>query len=527
MKKIISIALLLALCLSLFAACGKDAPEETPNLLPDAKAYLINMYQTAGKDEVMVLNLDKDVLSSVTIDGVKFNVEWTIKITEGASDSVKIIGSKKANHVTIDIPDQAETDILFTATATVKDGNGKTESVSFNYKINASKAAGLTYEQIVEEAYKLETGAMMDGSATLEGKITLVKTPYDPSYENITVIIQIGDLKDKKIECYRLKGDGAADLAIGDTIKVTGVLKNYNGTIEFDAGCVLESVVKGESVTAPTDMKEIVKAAYALPAGESLPYEAVLTGVITSIKTPWDDGYGNISVIISVEGCDDKPILCYRMKGDGASTLAEGDTITCTGFLTNYNDTIEFTAGCLVSNIVKGDGSAPSTPDTPTTPDKPSNPDTPTTPDKPTEPAEKVVTVADGQYVIYAKAYNMALSSTYTGYYNSGVEVTEQAGAMTGYGATEIWTITNNADGTVCISINGQKLAMGDSFSSMPLGEKNDKWVIVDAGNNQVYIKNVARGLYIEWYAKMSNWSGYGTIASGSEGMFALTLLGV
>ena len=68
---------------------------------------------------------------------------------------------------------------------------------------------------------------------------------------------------------------------------------------------------------------------------------------------------------------------------------------------------------------------------------------------------------------------------------------------------------------------------MGDSFSSMPLGEKNDKWVIIDAGNNQVYIKNVVRGLYIEWYAKMSNWSGYGTIASGSEGMFALTLLGV
>jgi hypothetical protein len=523
MKKIISIALLLALCLSLFAACGKDAPEETPNLLPDAKAYLINMYQTAGKDEVMVLNLDKDVLSSVTIDGVKFNVEWTIKITEGASDSVKIIGSKKANHVTIDIPDQAETDILFTATATVKDSDGKTESASFNFKVNASKAAGLTYEQIVEEAYKLETGAMMDGSATLEGKITLVKTPYDPSYENITVIIQIGDLKDKKIECYRLKGDGAADLAIGDTIKVTGVLKNYNGTIEFDAGCVLESVVKGETITAPTDMKEIVKAAYALPAGESLPYEAVLTGVITSIKTPWDDGYGNISVIISVEGCEDMPMLCYRMKGDGAATLAEGDTITCTGFLTNYNDTIEFTAGCLVSNIVKGDGpSTPSEPSEPSEPSKPSTPSTPSEPSKPSQPStpSDKVTLADGQYIIYVPAFNMALSSEYTGFYNKGVE-------FSAAGATETWTITNNGDGTICISINGKKLALGDSYSSMPLDEKNDKWVLIDAGNGLVYIQNVARGNYIEWYADKNNWSSYGTIASGKEGLFAIKLVAV
>jgi hypothetical protein len=44
--------------------------------------------------------------------------------------------------------------------------------------------------------------------------------------------------------CYRLSGEGAADLQVGDTITVTGILKNYKGTIEFDAGCVLENVAK-------------------------------------------------------------------------------------------------------------------------------------------------------------------------------------------------------------------------------------------------------------------------------------------
>ena len=63
---------------------------------------------------------------------------------------------------------------------------------------------------------------------------------------------------------------------------------------------------------------------------------------------------------------------------------------------------------------------------------------------------------------------------------------------------------------------------MGTSFSSMPLNEVNDKWTIEDAGNGLWYVKNVGRSAYIEWYASNKYWSGYATINSGSEGMFAL-----
>ena len=364
MKKFISIALLIAMCLSLFAGCKEDAPE-TSGALADAKAYLVNMYQTAGKDEVMVLTGDKDVLSVVTIDGVGYNVEWSVSITEGASDAVKVGESDKENHVVLDIPEKPETDILFTATATVKDSEGNTEAATFSYKVNASASAGLTDEEIVELAYQLENGEMMEGNSTLTGVITMVKTAWDESYQNITVIIQIGDLKDKRIECYRLKGDGAKELAIGDTITVTGILKNYNGTIEFDAGCSLDNVVKGETVTAPTDPKEIVDAAYALEAGDSLPYEATLTGVISTINTPYDSGYQNLTVTMDIEGCDGKPIQCYRLKGEGADTLTIGDTITVTGYITNYNGKIQFGQGCTLGEIVKGDGEVPVAPTDP------------------------------------------------------------------------------------------------------------------------------------------------------------------
>lgn len=35
-------------------------------------------------------------------------------------------------------------------------------------------------------------------------------------------------------------GEGAANLAEGQVITVTGTLKNYNGTVEFDAKCTFK-----------------------------------------------------------------------------------------------------------------------------------------------------------------------------------------------------------------------------------------------------------------------------------------------
>lgn len=124
--------------------------------------------------------------------------------------------------------------------------------------------------------------------------------------------------------------------------------------------------------------------------------------------------------------------------------------------------------------------------------------------------------------VIYAPEYNKALSGEYTGYYNKGTNVTIENGEMTGFTAADVWTVIDNHDGTWSFSYNDKKLGMGDSFSSMPLGEKNDKWVLEEAADGCWYVKNTVREAYIEWYASNNNWSAYYDIASGSEGMFAL-----
>ena len=139
------------------------------------------------------------------------------------------------------------------------------------------------------------------------------------------------------------------------------------------------------------------------------------------------------------------------------------------------------------------------------------------------ESGEEQSPIADGdQIVIWAPAYNKALSGEYSGYYNQGTDVTESDGILSGYTENDIWTVKDNGDGTWSFSYNGQNIAMGDSFSSMPLGEKNDKWLLEDAGNGLYYVKNTVRGAYMEWYASNNNWSAYYSIAPGSEGMFAL-----
>ncbi len=212
---------------------------------------------------------------------------------------------------------------------------------------------------ILDAAYALADGEQLPEEVSLTGKVIKIDTPYNEQYKNISVTIEIPGAADKPILCYRLGGEDVAQIALGDTITVTGIIKNYGGTIEFIAGCSLDDRIPGENEApvAPTDPKEIVDAAFALEKGASLPYMATLTGTITEIVTLYDEQYKNITVNIEVEGTDGKKIIeCYRLKGEGAENLAVGDVIAVTGQLTRYYkaatedkpelDKIEFTSGC-------------------------------------------------------------------------------------------------------------------------------------------------------------------------------------
>ncbi len=123
-------------------------------------------------------------------------------------------------------------------------------------KDNVIWATLATEAQIVDAAWALEKGATM-GTHTLTGKITSIDTAWSDQYSNITVTIVVGEKTETPIMCYRLKGEGAKDLAVGDTITVTGELLNYadsseKGKVEFTSGCEVTAIVKAEPTT-PTE----------------------------------------------------------------------------------------------------------------------------------------------------------------------------------------------------------------------------------------------------------------------------------
>lgn len=210
------------------------------------------------------------------------------------------------------------------------------------FELSLSKLA--TAVDVVNAAYALGEGESLPGTYTLSGIVTEINTAYDAKYGNVTVTIVVEDMADKKIECYRLQGEGCDKIAVGDNITVTGVIKNYKGKVEFDAKCTLDSA---------KTQAEVVDALYALADGAALEGKYTLTGVITKVDTAYDEKYGNVTVTIQVGDKADKPVMCYRLKGEAAATIAVGDTITVFGDLKNYKNTFEFNSGCKIVTVVK------------------------------------------------------------------------------------------------------------------------------------------------------------------------------
>ena len=358
MKRILALLLVLAMGVSLFAGCGKQTPDvtteptqtTTAETQPDTQLekaieYLRAFYKNVAEKTPM----DYTRLGTVRIGITPYDVVWSVDVSE---EVLKIVKNEDGTY-TIDINEEAikestePTPYVLTATITGKDG--RQLSISWNHIVPA--AIDEEALDVIKKAYQLADGETMEGTFTVTGVIKTIDTLYDPSYKNVTVTIEVPGAEDMPIKCYRLKGDGADKLAVGDTITVTGSFTNYKGVVQFAQGCILEAVESGGAAApvAPEDPREILRQAYALAPGASLPYYCYLTGTITFVDNAYDPNYGNVTVTISTNGYT---IKCYRMKGDGADQLNINDIITVGGVITNYNGTIEFGAGCSLTNLV-------------------------------------------------------------------------------------------------------------------------------------------------------------------------------
>ena len=217
-------------------------------------------------------------------------------------------------------------------------------------------------DAILAAAANLAPSEELPGKYSLTGTIASIDTEWDADYKNITVSIMVGDTK---IKCYRLKNadgvEAAATLKVGDVITVSGTLMNHYGKTQFATGCQLTAVTAGEAGgdNNETTDAQIVDAAWELGLGESLGVQT-LTGVISEITDAYTEQYKNVTFTMIVANKTDKPIVCYRTKGDLAASIKVGDTVTVTGDLMNYekdgNGTVEFSMGSITAIVASGSG---------------------------------------------------------------------------------------------------------------------------------------------------------------------------
>ncbi len=113
---------------------------------------------------------------------------------------------------------------------------------SFLYELpdRATYPVELTTEQIFNAIGHLTYGTKMNGTHTLTGKIIAVVDAYNSTYKNVTVDIAVTGFEGTPVRCYRLAGDGADRLKVGDVITVEGEIMMYNNILEMAQGCKIK-----------------------------------------------------------------------------------------------------------------------------------------------------------------------------------------------------------------------------------------------------------------------------------------------
>ena len=193
---------------------------------------------------------------------------------------------------------------------------------------------------VIDAAYELEPGRALGGLFTMTGIVT--GYTFNATYGDANITIVVEGSEDQPMYCYQAKGNAAANVEIGDTVTVKGMIKNHQGTVELDNPRILEHV-KGsiEDLPAETDPATILNMAYALEDGESINGVFVLTGTITTYA--YSNDFGDAGITIVVEGFEDMPMFCYQTKGVGVQNLKVGDVITVTAtVIKNYMGKVEF-----------------------------------------------------------------------------------------------------------------------------------------------------------------------------------------
>ena len=248
-----------------------------------------------------------------------------------------------------DTPQVKNADILsFTTPTSVKDaidlGAAQTDYTADKYLVTG----------VITEVYQTTYGNMKIADA--EGNILTIYGTYSATgalrYDALTV---------KPVA--------------GDTVTILGILGQYKGDAQIKNGWIVahtaatpetpetpENPENPETPDTPANpetpetpdlstTKGIYEAASKLADNVALNDQTyTMTGVVAVVNEAYNSEYSNVTVTITVDGYNFK---CFRMKGDGASVIAAGDTITVSGTITAYGGAPQFAKDCTLVSYEK------------------------------------------------------------------------------------------------------------------------------------------------------------------------------
>ncbi|MDE5714817.1 MAG: hypothetical protein K2I42_01665 [Anaeroplasmataceae bacterium] len=224
-------------------------------------------------------------------DNVSYSVAWESNNAVASIGEYTEDGEVNADFklVTIDYMHNLTDVQSVKLTATVENPDKSEKFVKeFNFKVPKFK------ETTIDEYDAAKAGAMV----TVKG-IIVAKEPYSASYKNTSVYIQ--DISGKGgYDAYRLacatQEAYDTDLAIGNTILVTGAKKLYSGLREFESSTYV--LVSTDKVTPKdTDITEMIKTD---PSQINLDLQCQLVHFdnLTVVSVGSDDKNGNWNIVV-------------------------------------------------------------------------------------------------------------------------------------------------------------------------------------------------------------------------------------
>ena len=188
-----------------------------------------------------------NTLVTARADGTLFFMgTYSANVTFGMSDYTKYIATSYASHfyaladsetpetpVEPEVPAHEHVACPTCGLCTAEECDGTAEEI----------CGGHDEEPVVPSVVTniAEALAAADGTAVeLTGTVSGIYQAYNSQYDNVSVYIK--DANDNVILAFRMKGTEAETLSVGDTIKVTGTVVDYNGTNQVAEGCTFEMI---------------------------------------------------------------------------------------------------------------------------------------------------------------------------------------------------------------------------------------------------------------------------------------------